>query len=149
MQNMPMTDIIAMMKKQGINMDGFEAEAEDIWKSLDDMSAKDPDEYRKFIQNQYEESQEEDSKSSGTASSSSETKSATEERFFRPTAGFSMKTKTSGGDGIKIRGDGDGKVLYLNFCSHPAIEAPLDRNGRPADTKDSYRLVTMDGLQVI
>lgn len=152
---------------QGINLDGFEAEAEDIWKSLDNMSENDPDEYRKFIQNQYQDSLEEDAKgakdktgaanpnnpstnnsSNGSKASKEEKKSEDEDRFFRPIVGFSIKTKTSDGDGLKVRAEGDGKELYINFCSHPAIEAPIDRNGKPVDMRDFYRQRLPDGLQV-
>lgn len=147
-----MADVLAMMKKQGINLDGFEAEAEDIWKGLDNMSASDPDEYRKFIQNQYQESgQETPSSKNSTNSGSLHTpvaKSAREDRYFRPNVGFSIKTRTSGGDGLHIRGDGDGKDFYINFCHHPAIEAPLDRHGMAVDMKDFYRQRLPDGLQV-
>lgn len=148
-----MAEILAMMKKQGMNVDGFEAEAEDIWKGLDEMSANDPDEYRKFIQNQYQESKN-DTASSKTApnqsqSRATEKESAGEDRFFRPNVGFSIKSRTSGGDGLQIRGDGDGKDLYINFCHHPAIEAPLDRHGKAVEMKDFYRLRPPDGLQVL
>ena len=145
-----MVDVLAMMKKQGINIDGFEAEAEDIWSSLNNMSEKDPDEYRKFIQSQYEESKSElhtSYSSSGQLNQPAKQKSD-EDRFFRPVAGFSILTRTSGGDGIKIRGDGEGKALFINFCSHPAIEAPLDRNGRAAEMRDFYRTQSAEGLQV-
>jgi hypothetical protein len=37
------------------------------------------------------------------------------------------------GDGMKVRGEGEGKVLFINFCSHPAIEAPKDSNGKEVD----------------
>ena len=148
-----MADILAMMKKQGMNVDGFEAEAEDIWTGLDKMSANDPDEYRKFIQNQYQESKNDTTSSktpsNWTRSQAPEEESVAEDRFFRPKVGFSIKSRTSGGDGLQIRGDGDGKDLYINFCHHPAIEVPLDRHGKAVDMKDFYRLRSPDGLQVL
>lgn len=145
-----MVDVLEMMKKQGINIDGFEAEAEDIWSSLNSMSEKDPEEYRKFIQSQYEESKTDVNASPQSSGHSKQpaTQKSDEDRFFRPVAGFSISTKTSGGDGIKIRGEGEGKQLFINLCSHPAIEAPLDSNGRPAEMRDFYRIQSAEGLQV-
>lgn len=145
-----MVDVFEMMKKQGINIEGFEAEAEDIWSSLNSMSEKDPDEYRKFIQSQYEESKTDSdaSRKSSGHSKQAATQKSDEDRFFRPVAGFSISTRTSGGDGLKIRGDGEGKGLFINFCSHPAIEAPLDCSGRPAEMRDFYRTRSAEGLQV-
>lgn len=146
-----MAEILMMMKKQGINVDGYEAEAEDIWSSLETMAEKDPYGYREFIQNQYKESVTETKASSSTAGSSSMPASATsdeEDRFFRPLPGFCIKTRSSGGDGLRIRADGDGKDFFINFCSHPIIEAPTDSNGRPIQINELDRRSSADGLQV-
>ena len=144
-----MVEILSMMKSQGINVEGFEAEAEDIWESLDDMSKKNPEEYRDFIRSQYESSltsqgdQNEEEKSTAT---NMPTES---DRFFRPIAGFSIKSKTSAGDGIKVRFADDGKIIFINFCSHPAIEAPLDRMGHHIGTRNLSQMTSADGLKVI
>ena len=37
---------IKMAKRMGVNLDGFELEAEEIWKKLDDMAANKPVEYQ-------------------------------------------------------------------------------------------------------
>jgi hypothetical protein len=55
-----------------------------------------------------------------------------ETKYFRPKAGFCVRTRTTGGDGIKIRDENSGKKLFVNMCSFDAIEAPRDRSGRPA-----------------
>jgi hypothetical protein len=102
-----MKDILSQMERNGINISGFEAEAEDIWRTLDDLSQNDPAAYQSFIQNQAVEH---------NANSDQEK----EEKFFRPIVGFSVSTYTTGGDGMKIRDHSDskkcGKVLYVNMC---------------------------------
>jgi hypothetical protein len=45
-------------------------------------------------------------------------KAEEEEKFFRPQAGFCVTTKTTSADGLKIRMEGQGKTLYVNFCHH-------------------------------
>lgn len=154
--NESIAEILAMMKKQGVDVSGFEAEAEDIWRSLNDMSERDPDEYRNFIASQMEDMKANATPSSSsaiptsmpkmvpgvkpsTSSSSSSSTSASsgvgagtgagvgasgggaaqeEEKFFRPKAGFSVTTKTTSGDGLKVRMEGQGKTLFINFCQH-------------------------------
>jgi hypothetical protein len=88
------------------------------------------EEYKQFIQNQYKESQEQENNTNNNNKvnndttpsqfnmSSSASKASTEEedRFFRPVPGFSIAVKTFAGDGLKIRGEGEGKVLFINFC---------------------------------
>lgn len=146
-----MADVLMMMKKQGINVDGYEAEAEDIWNSLESMAEKDPYGYREFIQNQYKESVAETKVSTGTADSSSRSASDAsdeEDRFFRPLPGFSIRTRSSWGDGLRIRAEGDGKDFYINFCSHPIIEAPIDSNGHSIQISEFDRRRSADGLQV-
>lgn len=143
-----MADILSMMRNQGINVEGFEAEAEDIWESLDNMSKKNPEEYRDFIRSQYENSLMPQKEQNGEVESTAPNNSTECDRFFRPIAGFAIKSKTSRGDGIKVRFEDDGKIIFINFCSHPAIEAPLDQNGHYVDTRDLYLKKSADGLKV-
>ena len=149
--NESISEILAMMKKQGVDVSGFEAEAEDIWRSLNDMSERDPDEYRNFIASQMEDMKahattttpsssasniphsmpkmvpgvkppvsSSSSSSSSTAASGSGAGGGAheEEKFFRPKAGFSVTTKTTSADGLKVRMEGQGKTLFINFCQH-------------------------------
>ena len=145
--NENISEILAMMKKQGVDVSGFEAEAEDIWRSLNDMSERNPEEYRSFIANQMEEmkanipttpsassipqsmpqmvpgvKQPTSSSTSTAAGAGAGTgkggKAEEEEKFFRPQAGFCVTTKTTSADGLKIRMEGQGKTLYVNFCHH-------------------------------
>ena len=51
------------------------------------------------------------------------------DRYFRPDNGFCIRTKTTGNDGLKIRAEGQGKTLYINFCSHLAVDLPMDAFG--------------------
>jgi hypothetical protein len=53
-----------------------------------------------------------------------------------------MQSVTTGGDGIKIREKNKGKTLYVNFCSHKALQQP-DCKGRSLDS-----LSTADGLEI-
>jgi hypothetical protein len=104
-----MRDILALMEKNGINVSGFEAEAEDLWRTLDDLSKTNPSEYQRFIEQQ--------------AANHNVTEPAEkDEKYFRPFAGFAVTTRTTGGDGLKIRDSSDpetmGKALYINFCRY-------------------------------
>ena len=146
-----MCEILAMMRDQGIGVEteGFLAEAEDIWESLDNMSNRNPEEYYDFIRSQYESSLiSEKEQSKGVQSAAPDVSTECDDRFFRPIAGFSIKSKTTSGDGIKVRFEGDGKVIFINFCSHPAIEAPLDSNGHHVEIRDLCLKNSADGLQV-
>lgn len=84
------------------------------------MSEEKPLEYETFVQQQFAEAK-------GSANSKE-----SETKYFRPNKGFCVRTLTSGGDGLKIRENGEGKKLFVNICSHEAIEAPRDKAGRPA-----------------
>jgi hypothetical protein len=116
-----MAEILALMKRQGMDVTGFEAEAEDIWRHLTEMSDRDPEEYRRFVQAQMEDmkdgatapSSSSSSKVPGfgppgaktatsSASSSSAAAAEEEEKFFRPKAGFVVRTTTTFGDGLKV-----------------------------------------------
>ena len=116
-----MAEILALMKRQGMDVTGFEAEAEDIWRHLTEMSDRDPEEYRRFVQAQMEDMKDgataPSSSSSpkvpgfgppgaktatSSASSSSAAAAAEEEKFFRPKAGFVVRTTTTFGDGLKV-----------------------------------------------
>lgn len=118
MRNSLPPDVMKMAKQMGVSLDGFEAEAEEIWKKLDDMASSDPHEYQNFIQEQYE------------SSKTADDKEQSHSRYFRPESGFSIQTESISGDGIKVRTiDTPGKTVFINFCSSPIIEPPTDRSG--------------------
>ena len=158
--NESMAEILAMMKQQGMDVSGFEAEAEDIWRHLTEMSDRDPDEYRKFISEQMEgmkdgaaaPSSSSSSKvpgfappgvsrpsapsSSSSTSSSSAAAAEEEEKFFRPQPGFVIRTTTTSGDGIKVHISST--PLYLPPAAAPPLIAPIppvqvraDGQGKP------------------
>ena len=120
-------DALKFAKQMGIDMKGLEAEAEDIWSMLNDMSEKNFDEYQSFIQQQFKEQKE-------AETAASEGKEKDDTKFIRPIAGFAVETTTLSGDGVKVRqtdasGAPMGKVMYVNVCSHEAVEQPMDYNG--------------------
>jgi hypothetical protein len=115
----------------GVDMKGFEAEAAEIWKQLNEMAESKPLEYQAFVDEQL--------------NSANEVKETKASPCFRPTPGFSICTTTTGGDGIKVRVDGGGKSLFLNFCHHVAVEAPTDGHGRPCE---DHNLLHVGGLQI-
>ena len=180
-----MTEIMAMLKSQGVDMKGFEAEAEDIWQTLNELSEKSPEEYRQFIENQMIDMKDDmktkttsphpstnqpppvpvylpgmipgiipttkNHNNSTTSTSTTTTKAPAEEedKVFRPTAGFSLSVQTTSGDGLKIRAEGQGKILFVNFCSHAALEPPFEpQYGRVLDMSTMWKLRSADGLQV-
>jgi len=166
-------EAIAFAKQMGIDMTGIEAEAQDMWKMLTEMHDKDPLSYHTFVSNQMEEAKRDSelqeslgkaAAGGGGKGSSSEPKGKGKStgssaatgggdkqsdssggKMFRPEAGFAIKTKTDGGDGVKIREvSSAGKDLYINICSHPAIQGPLDKMGRECfDDR-----MSADGLQI-
>ena len=128
------SEALNLAKQFGVNLEGFEAEAEEIWKKLDNMASNDPLQYQSFIEEQYKANKEQE----GDPESSKPSYS------FRPKAGFSIETRTVGGDGVKVRDlSSEGTKLFVNFCSHDAIEAPSDQFGAIVQ-----RITTSHGLQI-
>lgn len=126
-------EAIKLAKKMGVKLDGYEAEAEEIWRKLDDMASNNPLEYQSFLQQQYKTAEEPEESSSAS-------------RCFRPKAGFSVETSTVDGDGIKIRevGKSSGKQFFVNVCSHEAVDLPIDEFNRPVSILSS----NANGLQI-
>ncbi len=90
-----------------------------MWIMLNKMAEEKPLEYEAFVSEQLKNGKSEANPN---------------HRTFRPSEGFSIKTKTVGGDGVKIRdisSSSQGKDFFINFCSHEAVEPPRDKNGRP------------------
>lgn len=120
-------------KQMGLDLTGLEAEADDIWSMLNNMSEDNPMQYESFVQEQMENK-------ARAEKLEPEGESA---KYFRPTAGFCIRTQTTGGDGIKVRERGQGKKLFVNICSHVALEPPRDQSGKPAMDER----LSADGLQ--
>eukprot|EP00753_Platysulcus_tardus_P011395 PLAT3287.25.p1 GENE.PLAT3287.25~~PLAT3287.25.p1 ORF type:complete len:890 (+),score=233.80 PLAT3287.25:149-2818(+) len=73
--------------------------ADQLWRMLDDLAARDPAAYRRFIETQR--------------------RAATEERpHFLPQPAFALRTATAAGD-----------VLFINICSSDYIEKPMNAAG--------------------
>lgn len=68
-------EAIKFAKSMGLDLNGLEPEAEDIWKMLDDMSTRDPLQYEAFVSQQFDNAKE------GTEKSS---KADDDKRSFRP-----------------------------------------------------------------
>ena len=120
------TEAVKFAKKMGISFEGLEAEAEDIWGMLNDMSEKNFDEYQSFIQQQFKDQEKADAR--GEAGKDDKAK------FFRPHAQFCVVTTSLSGDGIKVRITDAasrlcGKQVFINVCSHDVVEAPKDYYG--------------------
>lgn len=114
---------VQFAKQMGLDLTDLQSEAEDIWNMLDEMSVKDPNEYSNFVQEQFENSKIADAEKEG-------------KKFFRPKAGICIRVISTGGDGIKVRdaskdNEKNGKKLFINICSHEALEPPTDGSGRP------------------
>lgn len=121
-------------KQMGLDLSGLEAEAEDMWEMLTKMSVESPLEYEQFVAEQLKRGQKDDA----------DGKNSQGGRMMRPTAGFSIKCLTTGNDGLKVREKNMGKDLYINMCSHEAIEPPKDKNSRPVlDDR-----LSADGLEI-
>lgn len=110
-------------KQMGLDLSGLEAEADDIWSMLNNMSEDNPLQYESFVQDQLANHKE------GAAGEETEKEGS---KYFRPSAGFCVRTMTTGGDGIKVREKGQGKKFFINLCSHVALEPPRDLSGKAA-----------------
>ena len=65
-------------------------------------------------------------------------------KAFRPNPGFCMVGVTTGGDGIKVReGSSQGKALFVNLCSHVAVQAPDLKGRQPLEALNSA-----EGLEI-
>ncbi len=68
-------EAVRFAKSMGLDLDGLEPEAEDIWKMLDEMSKSDPMQYEEFVGQQLRSAKEEEKTSDPSK----------EKRSFRPT----------------------------------------------------------------
>jgi hypothetical protein len=125
-------------ERMGANIKGMEAEAEDMWEMLTKMQNESPAQYEQFIKEQFEEMKRDGEKTG------EENEKNDKRTHFRPTAGFSIKVRTVGGDGLKVREAGSGKDMYLNFVHHKALEMPRDSSGQTV----SEDRMTADGLEI-
>lgn len=134
-------EAIAFAKSMGLNLNGLEPEAQDIWRKLNELSESDPLQYHQFVSEQLKQgSDEAQINSSGSLNSDGTTRS------FRPNSGFCIRTETEGGDGIKVRVKGKGKPLFINLCSSPVIEQACDKFGKPISKESIFH--SADGLSV-
>lgn len=137
-------EALEFARKLGVNMNGLEAEAHDMWKLLEEMSESDPIAYAKFMQTHLDKD--------ALDAELKEAENKPEEKFFRPDAGFVVEMQTCGGkDGMKIREVGisneSGKPLFVNMCSHAALEPPKNQqSGRPIALEADRS--TADGLEL-
>lgn len=121
-------EALRFARAMGLDLAGLEPEAEEIWRRLDHLAGSDPEEYQRFVASQMQ---------AGTNDPREKSQSS-----FRPVAGFSMRTTTTAGDGILVREEGVGKTLFVNFCSHAAVQRPETR-GRSLED-----MVSADGLEI-
>lgn len=130
-------EVYALAKSMGLDLKDLEPEAQDIWRMLNDMQSNDPLQYESFIRSTIDENKDLlNNKENGnfTSMNSNGSQSADDpsaQPMIRPTASFAIISRTCGGDGIKIReSSNDGKVLYINVCSHIGIQRPVDDFGK-------------------
>lgn len=127
MQSTLPREVYAYAKSMGIDLKDLEPEAQDIWKMLTEMQQRNPAEYEQFIQNTIAEN-----KDAIQTSSIDRNHHVDDDgrKMIRPTAGFSIHCYTKGGDGLKVREiSSHGKHLYINLCSHIAIQKPKYASG--------------------
>lgn len=135
------------VQAMGLDLNGLEPEAEDVWRKLNDWQQSDPAQYEAFVGQQME-SMKEDEALKAAGGGSKDTSSA--KRSLRPDAGFCVQSETYSGDGVKIREYDDtkqrskGKLIFVNVCESKAIECPRDGSGKPVDDLRSQA----DGLSM-
>lgn len=140
-------EVIAFAKQMGLNLQGLELEAGEIWKKLNEMSEKDPSEYQRFVQEQSEGMKDLMTEKEGGSKVGGD---KDEGRMFRPIARFSLQTNTVGGDGLKVREIKEskdsvtGKDMFINICCHDALSYARDSNGN--EVKNNFSMVS--GLEL-
>ena len=93
----------------GLNLDGFELEAQDLWNKLENLASDNPLQYQQFI--------------SQTIIDNKSNTSTPEKKSFRPHVGFCIKTICLEGHGKKVMDCTDvGLPCYVNFCHHLAVD---------------------------
>jgi hypothetical protein len=75
-------EAVQFAKSMGLDLDGLEPEAEDIWKMLDEMSNSNPAQYEQFVSQQLQSAKEED------VAKKADPKD--ERRSFRPTGKYEV-----------------------------------------------------------
>lgn len=68
-------EAVRFAKSMGLDLDGLEPEAEDIWKMLDEMSNANPMQYEQFVAEQLRSAKDDDGKKT----------EGSDKRSFRPT----------------------------------------------------------------
>ena len=112
--------------------DNLQKEAEDIWNMLNNLAETDPEQYAKFVRE----------------STESAIQSQRKQKHFVPSAGFDIKTRITNQLEKKVVEHGQDATmkLFVNICSHQAIEAPKDRAGRPVDLNGNR--MSAHGLEI-
>lgn len=113
-------------------------QADAMWKMLDDLAEKDPEEYEKFIKRTMVEAREERAKATGnkgstnahptstsTSAPSTSSPSSNDSGFFVPAPGFVIVSKCESPSFPSTQ-------IFLNHCSSPSIPMMQNRKGQPA-----------------
>jgi hypothetical protein len=137
-------EVYAFAKSMGLDLKDLEPEAQDIWKMLTDMQQKNPTEYEQFVQSTIAENKDVIQTSAADKSKHTDDNGR---KMIRPMAGFAVVCRTKGGDGVKVRdlSSCQGKVLYVNICSHIAVQKPKDASGLVVD---DHHFVNTDGMEI-
>jgi len=99
----------------GLNLDGFELEAQDLWNKLENLASDNPLQYQQFI--------------SQTIIDNKSNTNTPEKKSFRPYVGFCIKTICLEGHGKKVMDFTDvGLPCYVNFCHHLAVDPATTGN---------------------
>ena len=112
------TSLNDMAKAFGLDVSTLGEQAESMWEMLNNLHDTDPAGYDNFIKDQIKEMN----------------SAARGERTLTPEKGFVVKTFVKASNGTKDVL----KKLFVNFCSHEAVEKPIDRYGEKVSdsTKD-------------
>ena len=117
----------------------FPEQANEIWKMLDDMAARDPREYKEFIAKQMREAQQMAAARKCDPSGS---------RTFTPSPGLVIKTRTERASDNDAR-EGSSFKLFLNLCGHRAVQPPTLPSGAAvvdaatgAEHPDAHRMAS-------
>ena len=112
------TSLNDMAKAFGLDVSTLGEQAESMWEMLNNLHDTDPAGYDNFIKEQIKEMN----------------SAARGERTLTPEKGFVVKTFVKARNGTKDVL----KKLFVNFCSHEAVEKPIDRYGEKVSdsTKD-------------
>nr|CCA27617.1 conserved hypothetical protein [Albugo laibachii Nc14] len=118
-------------KSMGLDLKDFDGVARGIWDRLNDLSRSDPEGYRIFLQEHLQDDV------IGTCGSEKELMGS-----FFPRPGYVIKCH------CLQTGESHPVKLFLNICTHEAIDRPINPNSEKSVPDDPYKVPVTNSLRI-